>query len=115
MRVCAEPGCPTVSVKQRCAKHALPGYGRAHRRAASPVMANATRCAACGQRPTPSNPLERGHIVARQDGGQHTTDNYQAQCRSCNRRGWGTTTSASEGAETPHVSRGVYGSSEAVC
>ncbi len=76
--------CGTPAKGSRCAKHALPPRGAAHRRARKQVLAGATVCAECGQPPTPDNPLTLGHVVARAHGGGLEPSNTQAECKRCN-------------------------------
>jgi len=86
LRVCSSPGCPELTASTRCAAHAMPTRGRAHRRNSEHIL-TATRCAICGAPFTPENPMERGHIVALEDGGTNDPSNYQPECRRCNRSG----------------------------
>jgi hypothetical protein len=66
VRPCLECGRPAAG--SRCPEHALPPRGQPHRRARAAVLASATRCAVCGDAPTPDNPLTLGHLRARANG-----------------------------------------------
>lgn len=97
MKVCAEPGCPTLTPGTRCPTHERKrerergtaterGYDADYRRQlASPEYVNATACATCGVTFTQDNPKTGGHSVAIRDGGYGSQ--VVAQCRRCN-YGW---------------------------
>lgn len=82
VRPCLECGRPAAG--SRCPEHALPPRGQPHRRARVAVLAMATRCAVCGEAPTPENPLTLGHLRSRANRGGLEPSNLQAECRRCN-------------------------------
>lgn len=84
LRPCVEPGCHELATSARCPRHALPGHGRDHRRASGHLV-GAALCAICHRPFTVDDPMERGHVVAQEDGGLNVPSNYQPEHRSCNR------------------------------
>lgn len=98
IRVCAEPGCPTITDQTRCPPHRAAreqqrgtrtarGYDNDYLRAATRAKRTAgSTCPRCNERFTADNPPTGGHIVAIRDGGS-THDGIEAQCRRCN-LGW---------------------------
>lgn len=75
-RVCAEPGCPDLTLGTYCPRHRRDrdrargssharGYGRGHqakRRDLEPLIATGTvNCARCGQPIRPDEPWDLGH------------------------------------------------------
>ena len=76
MKVCLEPGCPTLTRATRCTQHerakdrargsaAARGYGRAHKakRAswAEVVAQGGVSCWRCGELIAPGDPFDLGH------------------------------------------------------
>lgn len=70
-KVCAVPGCPTISEQSRCPEHRRPnsnarGYGHAHRTQAQAWRARVAAgehvtCWRCGQPITDPTDLDLGH------------------------------------------------------
>lgn len=97
MKVCAEPGCPTLTRRTRCPEHTRArdkargssnarGYDAEYRaQLRSPEFLNATHCAACGCPFTANNPKTGGHSVAIRNGGKGSR--IVPHCRRCN-YGW---------------------------
>jgi hypothetical protein len=70
----------------RCAEHAIPARGRAHRVASLQTRAEERTCWICGKPGTTNDPLTADHIVPRAHGGHDTRANMRAAHRSCNQR-----------------------------
>lgn len=97
-RVCAQPGCPTITTRTRCSQHEREhdrargrrqarGYNRDYDRAVREMHASApTNCVICLQAFTPDNPATGGHRTAQRHGGT-TANGIEPQCRRCN-YGW---------------------------
>jgi 5-methylcytosine-specific restriction endonuclease McrA len=96
-RLCIACPNPAMAGRSRCSRCAK-GYGpqgprhhdSVHARLARQVVARAGGaiggiCALCGQRGTPPDPLEGGHIIPASQGGQNVASNYRAEHRSHNR------------------------------
>lgn len=94
-RICAQPGCPTITTQRRCPTHATQyerdrgtpaerGYGTDHKRLrrelASDVAAGRATCWRCRQPITPNTPWDLGHTDDRTThaGPEHTHCNRSA-------------------------------------
>lgn len=100
MKVCAEPGCPTLTKSTRCPAHTRAkdkargtrqerGYDAAYlAQLDSPEYVNATHCDECGELFTVDNPKTGGHSVALRHGGRGSK--ILPHCRRCN-YGWSRT------------------------
>lgn len=95
MRACAEPGCPALVPRGRCAAHsrerwagrqarlghsAARGYGAAWRRLRAQVGREEGTCRLCG---APSTPWICDHIVPKVQGGTDDRSNLQRLCQPC--------------------------------
>jgi hypothetical protein len=97
MKVCLEPGCPSLTNTSRCERHTRErdkargtrqqrGYDAEYEaQLKSPTYLEATHCAACGKPFTADNPKTGGHSTAIRKGGKGSK--ILAHCRSCN-YGW---------------------------
>lgn len=98
MRVCSEPGCPTLTNTRRCSQHARAyehargtrhtrGYGTAHDRERArwkpAVDAGAIICWRCGNPIIPGTPWDLGHVdgQAAYAGPEHMNCNRSAAGR----------------------------------
>ena len=100
MKVCLEPGCPTLTERTRCTEHERAkdkargtsterGYDYAFEKAkCEPEYVNANRCAECGEPFTEDNPKTGGHSIAIRNGGRGSQ--ILPHCRRCN-YGWSRT------------------------
>jgi 5-methylcytosine-specific restriction endonuclease McrA len=90
-RPCIICGSPSVSGRSRCNTHGRstpPGprlHDSRHDQLAKQVKLEEKVCAICGLPPTPSDPLEAGHIIPLSRGGKSIRSNYRAEHRSHNR------------------------------
>jgi len=84
LRICPFLGCGQLTNGGRCPAHTLAPRGWTHQQVRGHVLANATRCAECGEPFTAADPPTLGHIIARAHGGPTTVANGQAEHASCN-------------------------------
>lgn len=76
--------CGRRSLSRRCAEHAIPARGHAHRKAAKQTLREEYVCAICETPGTDADPLVAGHVIARAHGGPDTRENMRAVHASCN-------------------------------
>lgn len=87
-RVCAHPGCATITTTSYCPDHTPKAWGTSTRRSTLPpdwrrlrlrvLRRDRWRCRTCGQPAT-----EVDHIVPSTAGGSDAMTNLQALCRRC--------------------------------
>lgn len=92
-RVCAVPGCPTITTSSKCDVHhtrkpnrsdipaAQRGYDARWQKIRRRYLAQHPRCIDCGIKATLVD-----HIVPLQAGGTHSDANLQPMCASCHAR-----------------------------
>lgn len=95
-RPCIICGTPSVAGRSRCSRHGPPAKGpRLHDARqtifAKEVLSRAKRedrwyCHECGGPPSPTDPLQAGHIIPLSLGGTFDSTNGQPEHRSCNIR-----------------------------
>ena len=91
-RACIDCDAPAVQGRSRCSTHgrSTPAGPRLHDKRHDQLAKQVKRedppvCAICGLPPTPTDPLEAGHIVPLSQGGESIRSNYRLEHRSHNR------------------------------